>query len=175
MAKTWYALTVMPRREFEAADSLDRRGYEAYVPMVRLFRGVNRFVKRKRLRSFALMPGYVFLGVETVPEWHGVLCARYVRGVISVDSEPLRVPLAEMDGLAEREAGGEFTAWDATRFMRSNWEFGVGDNAEIVVGPLSGQQVKVVEIGAETAKVLLKMFGSERFVEVGLEVLEKAA
>ena len=59
--------------------------------------------------------------------------------------------------------------------MRSNWEFGVGDDAEIVVGPLSGQQVKVVEIGEETAKVLLKMFGSERFVEVGLEVLERAA
>ena len=117
---TWYALTVMPRREFDAAASLGRRGYVAYVPMVRLFRGVNRYVRKKRLRSFALMPGYVFLGSESAPEWHQVLCARYVRGVISVDAEPMRVPLAEMEGLKNREAGGEFTAWDSERYMRTN-------------------------------------------------------
>ena len=172
--KTWYALTVMPRREFQAADSLAQRGFEAYVPMVRKFRGVNRYVQRKRLRSFALMPGYVFLGVESVPEWYLVLCARYVRGVISVDAEPLKVPLFEMDGLKNREAGGEFTAWDAERYMISNREFSVGDDAEIVVGPFAGQSVKVLEIGEETAKVLLTMFGGERCVEVGLEVLEAA-
>ena len=164
----------MPRREFDAAASLGRRGFESYVPMVRLFRGVNRFVKRKRLQSFALMLGYVFLSVESVPEWYRVLCARYVRGVISVDAEPMRVPLAEMDGLKNREAGGEFTAWDSERYMRSNREFSEGDDAEIVVGPFAGQRVKVLEIGEETAKVLLVMFGGERFVEVGLEVLEAA-
>ena len=32
----------------------------------------------------------------------------------------------------------------------------------------------MLEIGEETAKVLLVMFGGERFVEVGLEVLEAA-
>jgi len=173
--KHWYALTTMPRREFEAADSLTRRAFDAYVPMVKNYCRANRYVKRQTLRSFALMPGYVFLASpHAYPEWHRALTARFVRGVISVDAEPTRIPIGQMEGLSDREAAGEFTAWDAERWMRRGHEFSVGDVAEIVTGPLSGHSAKVVEIGEGEAKLLLNIFGAEQFVGIGLEALEAA-
>jgi len=172
----WYALTVIPRREFEAADSLTRRAFEVYVPMVRNWRHPNRYTKRKALRSYALMPGYCFLASpHAYPEWHRALNARYVRGVIAVDTKPTQIPIGQMESLAEREEFGEFTAWNKERFMRSNHEFGVNDIAEIVTGPLSSRRGRVIEIGEREAKMLLHIFGAEQFVSVGLEALEAVA
>ncbi len=176
MADNWYVLNVMPRREAEAAESLTTRGFHVYVPMIKKWRRANKYTQRKQLRSFALMPGYVFLGTTTAwPAWHRVMGARFVRGVLSVDRRPLRIPLKEIDGLVERENDGEFTAWDLERYMRSNREVALGEEAEVVTGPLTGQRVQVVEISAMTAKVLMTMLGDERLVSVGLETLEAVA
>ena len=170
----WYALRVMARREFEAADSLARRKFSAYVPMKRNFIRANRYVRRQTLRAYALMPGYVFLASPTAPEWHRVLKARYVRGVISVDSVPLLIPIGQMDGLVEREKSGEFTAWSAERWMPRGHEYAVGSSVNIVTGPLAGHGAMVIEIGEGEAKLLMTMFGAEQFVSIGLEALEAA-
>jgi len=119
------------------------------------------------------MPGYVFLSSQGWPlEWHQVLGAHFVRRVISLDRDPIRLRIGEMDELQEREHDGEFIAWSAERHMRTNREFKIGDRVEIVIGPLTGRRAKVVEINDARANVLTEMLGQERFVEVGLEVLE---
>ena len=183
----WYALRVMARREFEAADSLARRKFSAYVPMKRNFIRANRYVRRQTLRAYALMPGYVFLASPGVPEWHRVLKARYVRGVISVDSVPMLIPLFDkratlkdgkgrsgIEDLMQREKSGEFTAWSAEKWMRRGHEFSVGSSVNIVTGPLAGPGAMVIEIGEGEAKLLMTMFCAEQYVSIGLEALEAA-
>lgn len=175
MIQIWYALTVMPRREQEAADALTRRGFGVYVPLVRKYRKVNKYVKRKELKRYALLPGYVFLQSQSAyPAWYRILNSRWVRGAISVEDRPLRIPLNDMDALIAREHKGEFTAWSMEQFMRSNHEVTVGQDADIVIGPLAGQRGKVVSITEEVAGFLLEMFGTARVLKVPLESLEAA-
>lgn len=182
----WYALTVTPRREFEAADRLTRcKVGEVYVPMRKVYRRANRYVKAKRLRNFAILPGYVFIGADAGPvDWYRALSTRWVRGVVGVDGQPLEVPLTERAGdrsgigqLKEREQRGEFTAWGPERHMRSNREFKVGDTVEVITGPLaagSHPYVKVLTITDEEAEVLATFLGGERVVRLRLETLEAA-
>lgn len=172
--KAWNVLTTEPRFEFDVAESLDKLDHEVYVPMRRDFRQINRYSKRKVLRNFALMPGYVFIAPHSDVEWYEVLGVRHVRRVIAINRKPMYVFPAEMNALIEREKDGEFTAWDSERFMRSGHEFTIGDKVEIVIGPLTGCKAKVEEINEATARVLTEMFGSDRLVEVGLETLEAA-
>ena len=114
-------------------------------------------------------------------QWYQVMDVRHVRGVISIDQQPLKVPLFEtkpracgIGDLKRRELNGEFTAWSGERFMRPGHEFKAGDQVEVVTGPLTGIVSKVSEINENSAKLIISMLGSERTIEVGMEVLEAA-
>lgn len=171
----WFCLTVAPRREFEAADSLARHSLATYVPLERSWARPNRYTKRRELRARVRFPGYVLLQANgALPRWHKVLAARYVRSVISVESEPVKARTAEIEELIRREKRGEFTAWKGERNMRTGQHYREGDAVNIVTGPLSGQSGEVERLGEETAFVRLDMLGARRLVEIGLEHLEAA-
>jgi len=185
--QTWFALEVVPRREEGAAAWLNRRGFEVYVPMLRAWRASNRYTKHKKtLHRYCIMPGYVFLGVAGHPPWHRIRAARFVYGVVSFNGEPASIPLVDgramregskggrsgIEDLRRREEGGEFTAFDPARRMPSGLEYNVGSDVLVTTGPLAGQRAKVMELGADTARVLMTGLGREVLVRCGLEVLE---
>lgn len=171
--KIWFALTVIRRREFEAADSLGRHSLHTYVPLERLWARASRYTQRRELRSNVRFPGYVLLRANgALPRWDVVLRSRYVRSVISVDAEPVKARTSEIEDLIEREKLGEFTAWHGERHMRRGQHYREGALVNVVTGPLSGQGGEVVLLKEETAFVKLQMLGATRLVEIGLEHLE---
>jgi transcriptional antiterminator NusG len=58
MVKNWYALRVKSRHEFVAAEELDRKGIENFVPFVSR---VRQWKDRKKSVDFPLFPGYLFV------------------------------------------------------------------------------------------------------------------
>ena len=170
----WYTLTTFPRREFEAADSLTRRGYHPYVPMRREWSHRSRYSKSRELLPKPLIAGYVFLPAETEPGWFRVLNARWVRGVLCVDSVPTKVRRGEMEKLKDRENGGEFTAWDGQKHMRPGVLFNTGDIVRAVTGPFTGNGGTVDSINTETgtAFVSMEILGGHNSVQIGLDALE---
>ena len=180
--QTWFALEVVPRREETAAAWLTRRGFSVYVPMLRAWRATNKYTRHKKtLHRYCIMPGYVFLVVEGHPPWHRIKAARFVYGVVSFNGKPASIPLVDsrggsdgIDDLKHREEGGEFTAFDPARKMRSGFEYAVGSDVNLVVGALAGHRARVMELDDDTARVLMEALGAPRMVRVGLEMLEAA-
>lgn len=172
----WYVLTVKYLSEFEAARSLTQRGFEVYVPIKQKLQSVSRYIHRKKLVDYPLMTGYVFLVARDPDiEWHQVMQAHHVRRVIAFENEPVKIPLKEMNDLIQREKDGEFITWSMKRHMNSRPDYGVGDEVRVITGPMTGYDVEIVNIEEDTAQVLMEYLGSKRFVEIGLETLEKRA
>lgn len=172
-ALNWFAIMVRAGEEFAVEAILDRRGLVAVVPMIRQWRRVNRYVKRKHEVSFPLIARYVLVGFDGPPQWGRVFDLSMVQAVVGVGEVPWR-----MDGrrlarfLVEC---GEVTVPGAQQHMRTHHEFGEGDAVEIVGGAFDGQVVRVERIEGDAARVLLPLFGAVQEVAMPLANLVKSS
>jgi len=176
----WYALKTPPQREFAAQHILENfadRGIKTFVPVRKEWRRRNRYSKAKELRSYPVMPRYVFAGFEPGrARWYDLFKFPVLVGVVGVCGEPRRVRYHGEDGLGSfigRYPNG-ITAPKEQRFMRSNHEFAIGDTVEVIGGPFDGQKVPVLEISGEKALVNMYLFGAEQKITVRLEDLSAA-
>ncbi|HAK89671.1 MAG TPA: antitermination protein NusG [Nitrospiraceae bacterium] len=87
----WYAIHVRSRHEFKVLDRLTKAGIDAFLPAVER---LSRWKDRKKLISFPLFPGYLFVHIRkmyedmlTVLKTHGV-----VRFISLIPGEPEAVP-----------------------------------------------------------------------------------
>jgi transcription antitermination factor NusG len=163
----WFALCVVRQREARVESWLAARGVEAFHPVI---------VKRVRVRGAervyrpALLPGYVFARFPGWPQAHLVRAQGDVLGAITLQSgDWARIDTASMRGIlamrdraaaidsARRAEGARLLALKAVR---------VGEPAEFVAGPLSGQRCEVVElVGAGAVRVRLRLFGADHEAE----------
>ncbi|MDL2215835.1 transcription termination/antitermination protein NusG [Ruminococcaceae bacterium OttesenSCG-928-N02] len=114
--------------------------------------GVTKEVERK------LFPGYVFVKmVMTDDSWYVVRNTRGVTGFVGPTSKP--IPLSD----AEVEKMGMATT--ATKV-----DYVVGDNVEIVTGPMEGfiGVVESINTAARTVNVKVSMFGRETPTEIDI-------
>ncbi len=87
----WYAVHVRSRHEFKVLDRLTKAGIDTFLPAVER---LSRWKDRKKLISFPLFPGYLFVHIRkmyedmlTVLKTHGV-----VRFISPISGEPEPVP-----------------------------------------------------------------------------------
>ena len=104
-----------------------------------------------------LYPGYVFVKmVMTDDSWYIVRNTRGVTGFVGSSTKP--VPLSDEEvlslGVDKREA---------------SVDYGVGDNIQIVDGPLAGfiGVVEEIDLASQRVKVKVSMFGRETPAELG--------
>jgi len=174
-ALEWFALRVAPQKEFAVQEILSRKGVTTYCPADRRWRKVSRFVKEKELRSFPLVPGYVFAGFPPCPaRWFEIFAVPIILGCIGVGGSPKSINPAAMERMIGRYKNG-FTRPTEEKFMASNSEFKVGQVVRIADGPFEGHKVPVVEISGKNARVLIELFGLQQEVEISAFVLEPAA
>ncbi|MEW6601998.1 MAG: UpxY family transcription antiterminator [Nitrospirota bacterium] len=87
----WYAVHVRSRHEFAVADRLALKEIETFLPQVER---VRKWKDRKKLISFPLFPGYIF--VHTTRESQNLLRVLKVAGVVRIIStfpgEPDPIP-----------------------------------------------------------------------------------
>jgi len=171
-ALNWYAVMVRAGEEFAVEAILERRGMIAIVPMIRQWRRVNRFVKRKQQVSYPLIARYVLVGFDGPPQWARVFDISMVQAVVGVGEVPLVMQGRKVARFLVEL--GEVTAPEAQKYMQTHHEFEVGDSVEIIGGAFDGQVVTVDRIDGNAAQVLLPLFGSVQGVNVPLANLVKS-
>lgn len=94
----WYAIRVMPQREYVVAYLLRKQGNATFVPTE--IRSHKRSSYSKGKADFAVteMPGIVFTGFPGPPAWYNVMRNHMILGPISLTSngEPTRLDFLEL-------------------------------------------------------------------------------
>jgi transcriptional antiterminator RfaH len=159
----WYCVRSKTKQEHVAAGSLRQ------VPGVDVFAPRLRFRKHTRRGQVwfveALFPGYVFARFDWATQLKAVQYARGVIGVVHFGQRPAQVPAAIMDELRR--------TMDDRELRVIARELAVGDEVQVVAGPMAGLQVVVQQLlpARERVKVLLEFLGRRVEAEVPLAEL----
>lgn len=130
----WFAVTVKPNHEKAAAQSLECKGWEVFLPLCRARRRWSDRVKELELPLFA---GYVFCRFLR-PDKAGVLATPAVTSVVGFGSRPAAVPDVEIDSVRSLVASGlPLSPWP---FLR------VGERIRIEAGPLAGVEGTLTQL-----------------------------
>lgn len=122
----WFALTVKPRHEKAAAEQLNRKGIESYVP---LYRARRRWSDRWKEVELCLFPGYVFsrYGFDRRMD---VLKVPSVQSVVGFGGKEEPVPDTEIEAVQSiLQSGRPVLPWEYLE---------VGQRVRIVEGSMEG-------------------------------------
>lgn len=176
---TWFVFRTAPQKEFVAHEILNRAGFLSYTPRREEYRFANKYARAKRKKSikkFPLMVGYILIALT--PRQLGWFCYHHkpncIHSVIGFAGVPMAIEHAIVERMAMEHGGTEHIAPDYQKFMRTHKEFSVGDNAEIMEGPMLGRSIVVEEIKGDKARAFIEMFGKPMRVEIPLMDLEYA-
>lgn len=122
----WYALTVKPNHERSAAEALQWKGWETFLPTYRCRRRWSDRIKQLELPLFA---GYVFCRFAAL-EKARILATPSVVSVVGFAGRPAAVPDEEIEAVRRMTGSGlQVGPWP---FLR------VGQRVRIAAGPLCG-------------------------------------
>lgn len=141
----WYAVHVKSRHEFRVLDRLTRAGIEGFLPVVER---INRWKDRRKLVSFPLFPGYLFVNIHkiyeemlTVLKTHGVV--RFL-GIVPGEPEPVsEEQIISLKRLLENKE-----SIDPYPYLKE------GQRVRIKKGPLKGVEGILVEKAGKHILVL---------------------
>lgn len=165
----WYALHTFSGYENVAKENLETvvtkfnlqdRIFDIIIPMesvVEEKKGKKVLVERKS------MPCYIFVKMIYADDlWHNVTRTRGITGFVGPNGRPL--------SLTEEEVRK-----NKLEVIRVNVDVQVGDKVEIIDGPLEGTIGSVAEVNttANTATVMVEMFGREAPVDLELSQMRK--
>lgn len=83
----WYALDVVRQKEYVAGYLLNKMGCMTFIPTETHFRKKNRYTKGKMEAARPSLPGMVFCGFPSAPDWYRVMNMRLVNGVLSLPDQ----------------------------------------------------------------------------------------
>jgi transcription antitermination factor NusG len=136
----WYALSIAPQREAQAARRLAEDGFTVYYPVAHLVRRKHRLSKLRVVHGVPMLAGYLFVGFneDEAPRWSQIAAIDLVTGVVGAGGEPLAFPARDMAWLA-------FSSQRPTRYLNTGRKHRIGFTAPIVSGPYEGRTVRVIE------------------------------
>lgn len=98
----WYALTTRPQHERKAAQALDIKGFQTFLP---LYRALRQWSDRRKTLDLPLFPGYVFC--RFTPEQRlRVLTSPNITSVVGVGRRPSPIPEVEVRAIQAMVASG---------------------------------------------------------------------
>ena len=160
MAKLWYVIRSKPRKEEVVWRQVHNRGFETFLPRIRV-NPVNP--RARKLRPY--FPGYLFVHADlddsgtSVFQW-----MPHTIGLVNFGGEPAVVPDNLLHAIRKRvdeinEAGGE--VFDGLQ---------AGEKVYISDGPFKGYEAIFDSriSGSERVRVLLELLGSKRQVPLEL-------
>lgn len=155
----WAVIRTHPQAERRALEAVERRGYQAYLPMC-VVRG------RQAAKTVPLFPRYAFVALPDGEPWTPVRYADGVHSLIMNDAKPAYVP----DGTVELlQAGDEVRS--VIPEPGSAWR--PGDACLIVHGAFAGMDAVVDAIDGETMLVAVLFFGQMRSVRLRSNALRE--
>ena len=174
----WFAFTVMPQKEYTAADIMRSWGIATYIPSETRWRASNKYTKARTLKQdqvFPAVPGYLFAGFPGDPPWYRLGNFPLVTGVLGRKDTPHHIVAETLRDFFAAYSNGSLRAPSAQRHMRTRGEFAKGDTVDVLDGVFRDARVPVIEIKGHMATVLMPLFGSEQEVDLPLETMAKSA
>ncbi len=130
----WFALTVKPNHERAAAQALEAKALEAFLP---LYRARRRWSDRFKELELPLFAGYVFCRFAAL-ERARALATPAVTSVVGFGHKPAPVPEAEIESVRAMVSSGlPLSPWP---FLR------VGERVRIEAGPLCGVEGILMQV-----------------------------
>ncbi|TAL25371.1 MAG: UpxY family transcription antiterminator [Nitrospirae bacterium] len=159
---SWYAVHVRSRHEFSVIERLTKSGIEAFLPVVER---VNRWKDRKRLVTFPLFPGYLFVHINKT--YHNMLAVLKIQGVVrfleTVPGEPEPVPEDQVTFLKRLVENKE--ALDPYPYLKEGQivriKRGALTGVEGILVERTGQHILVLSVDILRQGVSLKIDASE--------------
>jgi transcriptional antiterminator RfaH len=117
----WFVINIKPRREFQVERLFVEGGFTIYSP---------KYIFEKKIKPF--FPGYAFLRFDHPAQFQMVKFTRGVKRVVGNREGPIPVPEAIVLGIRSREREGY------VELQKYGQAPGIGDEIEVVEGPLKG-------------------------------------
>jgi len=164
----WHALVVSPQTEFRVQSALITRGLRTIVPRQKL-----RAIKAGRrisVRTITLMPGYVFAGFTSPPDWPSLHVVDGLRGFVHKAGDPDAPAALRPHDLAALRAMTAPTVDDPPQRKRR-----IGDHITIRRGQYAKLAAIVDGLGRDRVTLLVEMFGRVNRVTVPAQDIDDAA
>ena len=161
---SWLVVYTKPRLEAEALTQLERQGYQAYLPQLRV-ESVRRGKFDERLTP--LFPRYVFVRSPDDPRqsWGPIRYTRGVNRLVSFGHEPALMDDSIIDWLREQESSQD------TQPL-----FVPGQAVKVTHGPFSGLEgVFQMTDGEQRALVLIEMLSKPVVLKVSPAELKRVS
>ncbi len=155
----WYVVNTKPKKESQVERLFVEGGFTVYCP---------KYLRERRVVPF--FPGYAFLRFEFPDQYKLVQYTRGVKRVVGNAAGPTPIPEEVVEGIRGRERDGLVV------FERYGEEPAVGDEIEVVEGPLKGLKgLFRKEVGAsERVMILLNYVSYQGMLLIEKDKLKKA-
>ena len=130
----WYAVQVRTGGELRLRTTLERKGYETFLPT---YLEVRRYSDRLKKIDTPLFPGYIFSRLD-ITKRLPILQTPDVHAIVSVSRVPQPIEEAEIDAIRSVvNSGTSALPWPYLQ---------VGDRVVVTFGPLTGVEGFLVKI-----------------------------
>ncbi|MDP1801673.1 MAG: UpxY family transcription antiterminator [Bacteroidota bacterium] len=161
--KNWRAIYVSSRTEKKIGETLNAKGIEAYVPLVKTMR---QWSDRKKMVELPLLHGYVFVKTD-LHENDKVMQTKGVVNFVRSEGKIAVIREIEIDRLKQLVALGYHLEAHGI-----NKKYKEGDRVKITSGVLKGVEGYVVDAGEnKQIEVLLESIGQCIRVKLPKEIL----
>jgi transcriptional antiterminator RfaH len=147
----WYAVQTQPNRENLALANLERQGFDVWLPYIER---IIRHARQAKSVRRPLFPGYLFINLDLeTARWRTINGTVGVKNIVSCGHMPSVVDSNFITALKASESLDGFV--DA-----GNVNLKLGQEVEIISGPMAGQIGKLLSLDAgNRVTVLLQMLG----------------
>jgi len=155
----WFVLNTKPKKETQVERLFEEGGFTIYCP---------KHLSERRVKPF--FPGYAFLSFAFPEQYQTVKYTRGVKRVVGNDEGPIPIPEKVVQELRAREKDGLIVLEKYGR------EPGVGDEIEVMEGPLKGLRgIFKKEVGdRERVMILLNYVSYQGMLLIEKRKLKKA-
>ncbi len=160
----WYCVHTKPREETFAAIHLERQGYAAFLPFIRL----RRMYRRKlQWHTSPMFPRYLFVQTGDDTDCSRIRSTRGVSSLVTFGGSPALVPPVVIAEIRQRCTDDICVVEDAA--------FQAGDTVEVAAGPYQGMQAIFDRNTSNDQRVviLMEIMAVVAPVEIDREILIK--
>jgi len=154
--KQWIAVYTKPRHEKTVLSQFEEKGIESYLPLVRQ---KHRWSDRMKWVETPIFKSYIFACVELKDNLN-VLQTQGVHHIIKFQNKIAVIPEIQIANLRKMIEGG-FDPYPSDYFV-------IGDEVEVVGGPLRGMQ-GIVSRSDTPDKLIIKIDAIQHAVAVQIE------
>jgi transcription antitermination factor NusG len=163
------------KRVFVPELILRRAGFDVFLPVKKDWRRKNRFSPEKHLVARPLLVNWVFVGwdqrVRGWSAWSDLMRLDLVSGVMGSGGRPVAIGQKRIMELMRQWGGGRLPP-EMHRQLKQKHNLATGSRARIVVGPLDGTEVRVIDVNGSSVRATLGLLGREVETELLAEDLE---